>query len=94
MDKNLRGPGSLKDAVTRSSPNRPAGSPQGAASYERHLVEKMRLTEKSIDYAMILALFSMAVVSSISFLQGFRVCGFYMDPAAFAAMGGRASPDS
>ena len=109
MDKNSRGPGSLKDAVTRSSP-RPAGSPRDVASYERRLMEHMRLAEKSIDYTMILALFSIAVVSSISFLQGFRVYGFYMDPAAFAALvtsmsvvpalrafaatGGRASPES
>jgi len=46
----------------------------------------MRLAEKSIDYTMILALFSIAVVSCISFLQGFGVYGFYMDPAAFAAL--------
>lgn len=80
------------------------------ARYERRLMKQMRLTEKSIDYTMILALFSIVVVSSVPFLQGFRVYGFYMDPAAFAALvtsmsavpalrafaavGGRVSPDS
>ena len=44
------------------------------------------LVKRSIDYTLILALAGLGILSTVIFLQGFSVYGFYLDSAVLTAL--------
>lgn len=44
------------------------------------------LVKRSIDYTLILALAGLGILSTVIFLQGFSVYGFYLDSAVLTVL--------
>lgn len=57
-----------------------------AAVNDDHFMKTMEYASKSMDYLMILASFSLGLLTAIIFLQGFRILGFYLEPAVLTAL--------
>ena len=72
----------IKQAVRR--PSLPPG--ERAAGNDDHFIKTMEHVSRSRDYVMILASFSLGLLTAVVFLQGFRIGGFYLDPAVLTAL--------
>ena len=51
------------------------------------MIDRMgELVKRSIDYTLILALAGLGILSTVIFLQGFSVYGFYLDSAVLTVL--------